>query len=333
MCRFSRLFLRKVKWSLLCLLGVFNGNLLAQTNVILQMEQLLEGQPFAYDQTTLAELGYYFKATRLQYYISEIKLIHDGGQNTPVTDSFFLVDPAKDSVFALGNFLVTDLEKIEFWIGVDSAHNHLDPATYPAIHPLALQNPSMHWGWAGGYRFIAFEGLAGNTPGFVTNNFQIHTIAEENYRKVSLDIDEIVFDNTMYVNIQADYARLLHKIDVSTGVTSHSSVGLSKQISINMPSVFSPALLSSAHEPIQDTHFIIAPNPASDFFTVTLPWPKEKPLTLVLTDLQGNKVLEENIFSKTQTFDLQRELVPGIYMVTLLDGAQTVAIEKLVVIR
>lgn len=331
MYTFSSLFHIKARWSLLFILGMFATSFQAQTNVVLQMKQLLEGQPFAYDQTTLAELGFYFKATRLQYYISEITLIHDGGQITPVSDYYLLVDPAKDSVFALGNLPVMDLEKIEFWIGVDSATNHLDPALYPENHPLALKNPSMHWGWAGGYRFIAFEGLAGNTPGFVTNNFQIHTIADENYRKVSLDINEIINGDTMLVPIEADYARLLHKIDVSTGVTSHSSVGLSKQVSINMPSVFTPALLSSAHEPEPDNHFLIAPNPASDFFTVTLPWSIEKPLTLIVTDIQGNKVLEEKIFSKTQTFNLQRELVPGIYMVLLLDGAKSVAIEKLVV--
>lgn len=331
MYSFSTRFPIKARWSLLLLLGMFTAGLQAQTNVVLKMNQLLEGQPFAYDQVTQAELGFYFKATRLQYYISEITLIHDGGQITPVSDYYLLVDPAKDSIFALGNFAVTDLEKIEFWIGVDSATNHLDPALYPENHPLALKDPSMHWGWAGGYRFIAFEGLAGNTPGFVNNVFQIHTIADENYRKVSLDINEIVNGDTMLVPFEADYARLLHKIDVSTGVTSHSSVGLSKQVSINMPSVFSPALLSSAHDPHKDVHFLISPNPAFDFFTVTLPWTKEKPMTLVVTDLQGNIVLKEKILSKTQTLDLQSDLVSGIYLIIFLDGAQSVAIEKLVV--
>lgn len=323
----------KAKWSLLFLLGLCTASFQAQTNVVLQMEQLLEGQPFAYDQTTLAELGYYFKATRLQYYISEITLIHDGGQITPVTDYYLLVDPAMDSTFSLGNFAVTDLEKIEFWIGVDSATNHLDPALYPESHPLALKDPSMHWGWAGGYRFIAFEGLAGNTPGFVTNVFQIHTIADENYRKVSLDINEIVNGDSMMIRIQAEYAKLLHKIDVSTGGTSHSSVGLSKQVSINMPSVFSPALLSSAQEPSPNIHFQITPNPASDFVTITLPWATDKPLTLVLTDMQGNKVLEEKIHSKTQTFDLEGDFAPGVYMVTLSDSRQVLAGEKIIVIR
>ncbi|MBK7304311.1 MAG: hypothetical protein IPI90_13940 [Saprospiraceae bacterium] len=27
--------------------------------------------------------------------------------------------------------------------------------------PLAFQDPSMHWGWTSGYRFIALEGMIG----------------------------------------------------------------------------------------------------------------------------------------------------------------------------
>lgn len=100
-----------------------------------------------------------------------------------------------------------------------------------------------------------------------------------------------------------------------------------------MPSVFSPALLSSAHEQYADTHILIAPNPTSDFFTITPPWSTQKALTLVVTNMQGNIVLEEKIFNKTRTFDLQRELITRIYIVNILEGGLSVAIEKLVVIR
>ena len=64
---------------------------------------------------------------------------------------------------------------------------------------------------------------------------------------------------------------------------------------------------------------------------MTLPWSIEKTITVVVTDLQGNTVLKEKILSKTQTLDLQRDMVSGIYLVIFFDGAQSVAIEKLVV--
>lgn len=321
----------KAKFSLLFLLVIASCALKAQTNVTLQMAQMLGNLPFAFNQTTQAEMGYPFYVTRLQYYVSEITLIHDGGQRTIVPEYYLLIDPSKDSVFVLGDFPVTDLEQIEFGIGVDSAHNHLDPATYPANHPLALQNPSMHWGWAGGYRFIAFEGYAGDTPAYMPNNFQIHTIAEENYRKVTLNVDEIFKGDTMLIPIRADYAMLLHKLDVSFGPVYHSSIGPSKQIALNMRYVFTPVITSNAFQPTQENHLLVYPNPAADFFTVTMPWSVNGPLTFMLTDLQGNKILEEIVFAPLQTISLNPSIVPGIYFATLSDGQQKLTTEKVVI--
>ena len=317
--------------TLLLLQCLFATSLLAQTNVVLQMEQLLAGRPFTFAQTTQAEMGYYFNVTRLQYYVSEITLIHDGGQRTPVVDYHLLIDPSKDSVFILGNFPVTDLEEIEFWIGVDSAHNHLDPAMYPANHPLALHVPTMHWGWAGGYRFIALEGYAGHTPTYIPNNYQIHTIAEENYRKVSLPVDEILDGDTLRIPIRADYAMLLHKIDVSLGLEFHSSIGPSKQISLNTRLVFTPILTGSAYQPKQINRLDISPNPSTGFFTITMPSSTTGPLTLRLISMQGSTILEETILTTTEAIPIESPALPGMYFVSLSKGQQLLATEKVII--
>jgi len=317
--------------SLILLQGLFAAGLMAQTNVVLEMEQLLAGRPFAFAQTTQAEMGYYFNVTRLQYYVSEVTLIHDDGQRTPVEDYHLLIDPSKDSVFFLGNFPVTDLEQIEFWIGVDSAHNHLDPAMYPANHPLALHVPSMHWGWAGGYRYIALEGYAGHTPSYIPNNYQIHTIAEENYRKVSLPVEEILDGDTIRIPIRADYAMLLHKIDVSLGLEFHSSIGPSKQISLNTRLVFTPIVTGNVYQPKQISRLDISPNPSTGFFTITMPSSTTGPLTLRLTSMQGSTILEESILTSTQAITIESPVVPGIYFVTLSRGQQVLATEKVII--
>jgi len=320
-----------VKLSILFLLALHTSALPGQTHVILQMQQMLGDRPFAYNLTSQAEMGYPYYVTRLQYYVSEITLIHDGGQRTIVPDYFLLVDPAKDSVFVLGDFPVTDLEEIEFWIGVDSAHNHLDPATYPANHPLALHNPSMHWGWSGGYRFMAFEGYAGHTPAYMPNNFQIHTIANENYRKVSLYVEEWSNSDTMRIPIRADYNMLLHKIDVSFGLEFHSSYGPAKQISLNTRYAFSSVLTSNGYQPKPERELLISPNPATDFFTLTIPWSGNGPLTFMLTDMQGNKIFEEIVFAPAQTITLNPSIVPGIYLATLSDRQQLLGTKQVVI--
>lgn len=327
---------RKIYWilsrlTLILLQGLIATSLMAQANVVLQMEQLLAGRPFAFAQTTQAEMGYYFNVTRLQYYVSEITLIHDGGQRTPVEDYHLLIDPSKDSVFFLGNFPVTDLEQIEFWIGVDSAHNHLDPAMYPANHPLALHVPSMHWGWAGGYRYIALEGYAGHTPSYLPNNYQIHTIAEENYRKVSLPVDEVLDGDTMRIPIRADYAMMLHKINVSLGLEFHSSIGPSKQISLNTRLVFTPILTGNTYQPKQISRLDISPNPSTGFFTITMPSSMTGPLTLRLTSMLGSTILEETIFTTTEAIPIESPALPGMYFVTLSRGQRLLARENVII--
>jgi len=55
----------------------------------------------------------------------------------------------------------------------------------------------MHWGWASGYRFIAFEVYSGDSESSLPDNFQIHTVADANYQTlITLPLNaEAVGDN------------------------------------------------------------------------------------------------------------------------------------------
>lgn len=293
----------------------------AQTPVTLQMHQSLNGLPFTHHTTTEADWGYYFDVTRLQYYVSQITLLHDGGQRTVIPDLYFLIDPSVDSIFHLGAFSLTDVEGIEFGIGVDSATNHLDPALYPENHPLALKNPSMHWGWAGGYRFIAFEGNAGQSSGLLPSRYEIHTIGDENYNKVSLPVQEIVSGDSIIIPIMADYTELLHKIDVSLGTTSHSSVGKSRQIALNAERVFSTEVLSATSSIPGESKISIFPNPAGDQFSIQIPGHIGLPLQMTITDMQGKMLQREWVNASSQIIKTET-LIPGMYIVSLIrDGS------------
>ncbi|MCU0345840.1 MAG: hypothetical protein MUC59_02775, partial [Saprospiraceae bacterium] len=84
------------------LLSLLANGLFAQMDVALHLHPKLGEQSFALNTTATAEMGYPFRVTRLQYYVSEIRLVHDGGQVTPVTDRYLLVTAQKDSIFELG---------------------------------------------------------------------------------------------------------------------------------------------------------------------------------------------------------------------------------------
>jgi cytochrome c peroxidase len=49
-------------------------------------------------------------------------------------------------------------DRLRIWVGLAPEVNHQDPAGYPAEHPLNPEVNGLHWGWAGGYVFMAVEG-------------------------------------------------------------------------------------------------------------------------------------------------------------------------------
>jgi hypothetical protein len=278
-------------------------------------------------------MGYAFNVTRLQYYVSEIKLVHDGGLVTLVTDLYLLVNPSVDSTFELGSFPLTNLEKIQFSIGVDSTHNHLDPASYDSHHPLSPKNPSMHWGWASGYRFIALEGYAGSDTNAIINNYQIHTVGDANYRTIILDVNGELNNDNMTVHIQADYEHLLDGLNASGGLISHASSGASRKIADNTSLVFSAPGTTGIVEAGLAGSFIISPNPASDLITVSFDIPRYEQMTFTVSDLTGRIVYAREIENGSTSFLLDTRWPSGIYIARMVSmgNGKLLAIEKFVI--
>lgn len=312
---------------------LFANGLFAQMNVSLHLHPKLGDQHFALNATATAEMGYSFQVTRLQYYVSEIKLTHDGGQVMPVADLYLLVTAQKDSIFDLGSFPVTSIEGIEFSIGVDAAHNHLDPASYANDHPLAPKNPSMHWGWTAGYRFIALEGKTSNNGGTTFPDvFQVHTIDDANYQNVSLPVQGVMDGDHMVVNLDANYHHILATLDVTGGLTSHAATGASAIIAENMKNhVFTASPISGTVEPGVTGTFGIAPNPASGSATLRYDLPGYDQLTLTVSDLAGRTVLTKQLNGPAQSILLETDWQPGLYIARLFSGERFLALEKLVI--
>ena len=103
--------------------------------------------------------------------------VHDGGQQTAIPEAYVLANGFVDGLHASrrGESGVNAVEDLMFNVGIDPDNNHADPASWPADHPLAPQVPSMHWGWAAGYRFVALEG------GTADANLEIHALGDDNH--------------------------------------------------------------------------------------------------------------------------------------------------------
>jgi cytochrome c peroxidase len=96
---------------------------------------------------------------RLAYFVSNVEWVDRAGKAHALADQVLLVDAARGRVTGILNHSPDgDYRAIRFTIGLPPAINHADPAHYPAGHPLHPLTSGLHWGWQGGYVFLAIEG-------------------------------------------------------------------------------------------------------------------------------------------------------------------------------
>lgn len=290
---------------------VFNTAVFGQTDVTLNINHLLGSNPFQFNSTATNNNGVQFNVDRLQYYVSQVSIIHDGGQMTQVPGTWFLIDASGTFSEVLGNFSVNNVEGIRFGIGVEQAVNHLDPSTYTWGHPLAPQSPSMHWGWSSGYRFVAMEGSSGNN---MSQTYEIHALDDNNYFMTTVMATGSSNGNGISIGLDADYARALENIDVSTGVINHGGSGEARTVLQNFRDfVFSPSSVSTAVEDGFATEMAVYPNPATSGSRLSFTYNGVEPCTVQVTDMTGKVILQKAL--NQGSFDLGN-IAEGCYMVT-----------------
>ena len=213
--------------------------------------------------------GGFYTPTMLRYYISGLTLHLAGGKNVSFPDTYILVDIRDVQRYPLGDADVSSgIDSITFHIGVDKARNHQDPTTYPDWHPLALKNPSMHWGWSAGYRFVTYEGMGGTSAGALSAAFQIHSLDDKLYTSCTVPLGGMVSNE---IPLVANYERLLNNIDVSRGLINHGSEDEAATLMVNMGARTSPVYTASLPTSVNEDQqpLLVFPNPAHD--VVTLP--------------------------------------------------------------
>lgn len=299
--------------------------LIAQQNVSLKINHLLGSSPFALNQSATNNLGNSFTVTRLQYYISEIKLTHDGGMVTNVPNTYILVDANTTTNVSLGSFNITNLEGISFGVGVETPMNNADPNLHPSTHPLAPKSPSMHWGWTSGYRFVAIEG---NTGTNFSQIWQIHALGNRNYRTQNITTTGILQNGTIVAELNADYTQALTGITVNSNLLNHGEFNEAATLLTNFRTgVFTPLTVGLA-ENDQLIKFGISPNPSTGEISISID-NKFTNLSYKVMDLTGREV-QNGALDNTgnHTFTIDQE---GIFMVNLFENGELIGSEKLII--
>ena len=165
------------------------------------------------------------KFTRAQMYLSGFRFNGNGGEIN-LTDPHLLL---KADVFDynLGYLPVGSYSSFSFSAGVDSASNHLDPATFPSTSALSANNPDhMHWGWDPGYIFFVLEGMVDTTAsmdGTANAPFIFHVGTDQFLVDMAFSKQVNSVAEGVVVEMDVDWLELLQGTNMTRDVSTRST--------------------------------------------------------------------------------------------------------------
>lgn len=301
----------------------------AQVNTELRIYHMLGTQAFQMSTTAQNNLGFDFQVERLQYYVSNFSVVHDGGTETAINvDTIALMNAADGpySTIELGSLNITNVEGVKFYIGVPQPTNNGDPSLYGPDHPLAPQSPSMHWGWASGYRFLAYEGTGGMN---FSQIFQMHGLGNTNYFQASVVATGELISGNLVIALDADYVRGVDDINVSNGVIAH---GVDQEDLTALENfrdfVFSASTqdLYASIENLDASAWSIYPNPSVSG-NVTVDFDKFEIDQIRVTNIAGQEIGLFEVVNSSVSMELAES---GVYFVSLLKDGKSLSTKRIV---
>ena len=122
-------------------------------------------------------VGESFAITKLNYFVSNIRLRRDDGSEyiVPQDSSYFLIqeDKPASQTITLANLPMGNYTGMSFVVGVDSLRSLADISKRTGVLDPGLNN-GMYWEWNSGYIFLKLEGTSTVAPAAQNNAFFYH---------------------------------------------------------------------------------------------------------------------------------------------------------------
>ena len=262
----------------------------AQKNIFLNLTPLFGNQTFALNQTFIGNDGIAVQIQDFNYYLSDVKIFHDNGQQTNLPTSIWLVTPTQHSLY-LGYLAVEQIDSINFTIGVPKRYNTQagalaqDISTYPETHPLSFQSPSMYWGWSFGYMHMITGGKAdSNNDGVPNAYFELHNLGNNNQQSVTLPTIQTTTGSQTDLFYNCHIDRWLNQMPLSSVGVLHGETGLNQSVmqNVNTQDVFT----LSPSATIQENHNLF------------VSW-KQNASEISIQGLQNQSIKNYQVFSNT----------------------------------
>jgi len=293
----------------------------SQKNIFLNIEPVFGNQAFALNQNFIGNDGVIIEIEHFNYYLSDVKLFHDNGQQTNLLTDIWLVTPAQNSLY-LGNLNINQIDSINFTVGVPKRYNTQagalaqDISTYPETHALSFQSPSMYWGWAFGYMHMIVGGKAdSNNDGVPNSYFEMHNLGNNNQQSVTLPTIQTNTGNQIDLNYTCHLDRWLNQMPLSSVGILHGETGLNQSImqNVNTQDVFTLDAAAELQEPA----------------TIFVSW-KQSASEIKIQSIQNQLIKNYKVFSNTgqKVIDMQvNALSSSILLEQLQSGMYLINVE------
>ncbi len=215
-----------MRWVFIFLLGMVSP--LGAAELTLAMELRWGGKKLAVpggegDGGVTAK-GQTVNVTRLAMLVSEVALVRADGGVVQLPGQFGFMD-AESGRMAMTLTSVPEGEYagLEFSVGVPTETNHADPSRWAAGHALNPLVNGLHWGWQGGFVFLALEGK--RRDGGAADNergFSYHVATDVRKMAVRFRADYRVAGATT-VKLALDVARVLRDVTIRADDGSEST--------------------------------------------------------------------------------------------------------------
>ena len=262
----------------------------SQKNIFLNLDPVFANQPFVLNQNFTGNDGVAVRIEHFNYYLSDVKLFHDNGQQTNLPTDIWLVTPVQNSLY-LGYLPIQQIDSIQFTIGVPKRYNiqagalAQDISTYPDSHPLSFQSPSMYWGWSFGYMHMIAGGKAdSNNDGVPNAYFELHNLGNNNQQSITLPAIQTTSGNQIDLHYNCHVDRWFNQMPLSSVGVLHGETGLNLSVMQNV-----------------NTQDVFALNPAATIqenHNLFVSW-KQTPTEITIHGIQNQGIENFQVFSNT----------------------------------
>jgi len=161
--------------------------------------------------------------TNVAYYVGDMSFTLSNSTSFTSQNRYQLITPGEFTYsFSLENVGEdeVDFNQASFFIGVDSLTNQQTEQEITDREegdPLGFQNPSMHWGWTGGYKFMSIDGLADvDGDGEFETTLIYHLGFDDFLKDFSLDVNESIESGETNYKIIFDVDKFLSNVNFET---------------------------------------------------------------------------------------------------------------------